>query len=152
MSLGSNGVDWVRWLQKIPVRLRGTNFCTSSARFAPSFVSQPNCPKCTKIVRTHQNMSLGSNGVDRVHSLRKIPTRLRGTTFCTSTVRFAPSFVSQPNGLRCTKLYERHHNMSLGSNGMDWVDALRTIPTRLRVTNFCINCTSSAHFAPSFMQ
>jgi len=25
------------------------------------------------------------------------------------------------------------------------------IPTRLRGTNFCINCTSSAHFAPSFM-
>ena len=34
------------------------------AHIALSFVSQPNGPKCTKIVRTHQNMSLGSNGVD----------------------------------------------------------------------------------------
>ena len=41
------------------------------AHNAPSFVSQPNGPKCTKIVRTHQNMSLVSNGVDRVCSLRK---------------------------------------------------------------------------------
>src|SRR4029078_469037 len=45
----------------------------------------------------HQNVSLGSNGVDRVRSLRKIPTRLRGTNFCTSSARFAPSFVRQPN-------------------------------------------------------
>src|SRR6185312_6025947 len=47
----SNGVDRVRSLRKIPMRLRATNFCTSSARFAPSFVSQPNGPKCTKIVQ-----------------------------------------------------------------------------------------------------
>ena len=51
MSLGSNGVDWVRSLRKIPVRLRGTNFCTSLAPFAPSFLRQPNSPKCTKIVQ-----------------------------------------------------------------------------------------------------
>ena len=30
---------------------------------------------------THQNMSLGSNGVDRERSLRKIMTQLRGTNF-----------------------------------------------------------------------
>src|SRR6185295_1175556 len=51
MSLGSNGVDRVPLLRKIPMRLRGTNFCTSSARFASSFVRQPNGPKYTKIVR-----------------------------------------------------------------------------------------------------
>ena len=50
MSLGSNGVDWVHWLRKIATQLRGTNFCTSSARFASSFVSQLNGPKCTKIL------------------------------------------------------------------------------------------------------
>ena len=52
----------------------------------------------------HQNMSLGSNGVERVRSLRKIPTPLRGTNFCTCSARFAPSFVSQPNGPKCTKI------------------------------------------------
>ena len=40
----------VRSLRKIPTRLRGTDFCTSSARFALSFVSQPNGPQCPKIV------------------------------------------------------------------------------------------------------
>ena len=37
------------FVQKIPTRLRGTNFCTSSARFAPSFVTQPNSPECIQI-------------------------------------------------------------------------------------------------------
>src|SRR6185369_6194364 len=55
----------------------------------------PNAPKRYE---THQNISLGSNGVDRVRSLRKIPTRLRGMNFCTSSARLAPSFVRQPNG------------------------------------------------------
>src|SRR6185503_17981444 len=53
---------------------------------------------------THQNISLGFNGVDRVHSLRKIPMRHRGTNFCTSSVRFAPSFVRKPNGPECTQI------------------------------------------------
>src|SRR6185503_7919984 len=53
---------------------------------------------------THQNVSLGSNGVDRVRSLRKIPMRLRGTNLCTSSSRFAPSFVRQPNVSECTQI------------------------------------------------
>src|SRR6185503_7325420 len=52
----------------------------------------------------HQNISLASNGVDRVCSLRKIPTQLRGTNFCTSSARFAPSFVRQPNRPKCTQI------------------------------------------------
>ena len=106
MSLVSNGMDLVCSFRKISMRLRTTNFCSSSARFAPSFVIQPNGPKCSKIVRTHQNMSLRSNGVERVHWLQKIPTRLRGTNFCTSSARYAPSFVTQPNGPKCTKIVQ----------------------------------------------
>ena len=75
-----------------------------SARFAPSFVRQPNSPECTKLYETHQNVSLGSNGVDRVRSLQKIPTQLRGTNFCTSLTCIAPSFVRQPNGPGCTQI------------------------------------------------
>src|SRR6185436_3091732 len=52
----------------------------------------------------HQNVGLGSDGVDRVRSLRKIPTRLRGTNFCTSSARFALSFVRQPKGPECTQV------------------------------------------------
>ena len=49
-----------------------------------------NAPKWYE---TQQNMSLGSNGEDRVFSLQEIPMRLRGTNFCTSLARFASSFV-----------------------------------------------------------
>ena len=51
-----------------------------------------------------------------------------------------------------SKHYETHKNMCLGCNGLDRVPSLRKIPTRLRSTNFCINCTSSTWFAPSFIQ
>ena len=50
------------------------------------------------------------------------------------------------------KHYEMHQFMSLGSNGVDLVRSLPEIPMRVRGSNFCINCTSSAYFAPSFMQ
>ena len=114
-------MDQVCSLLKIPSRLRGTNFCTSSARFATSFVRQQNSPECTQIVRTHQNVSFGSNGVDRVCSLRKIPIRLRFTNFCTSSARFAPSFVRQPNGPECTQIVQnetkRQFTVQWGGSG-----------------------------------
>src|SRR6185312_772513 len=104
VSLGPNGVDRVRSLRKIQMQLRDMNFCTGSARFPPSFVRQPNGPECTQWYETHQNISLGSNGVDRVRSLRKIPTRLCGTNFYTSSARFPPSFLRQPNGPECIQI------------------------------------------------
>ena len=61
----------------------------------------PNAPKW---YNTHHNVSLGSNGLDRVCSLRKILTPLRGTNFCTSLAHFAPNSVRQPNGPKCTQL------------------------------------------------
>jgi len=53
----------------------------------------PNAPKHYEM---HTSMSLGSNGVDWVHSVRKILMRLHGTNFyinCTSYTGFAPSLV-----------------------------------------------------------
>ena len=44
-----------------------------------SYETIPNAPK---YYETHQNMSLGSNGVDQVRWLRTITTRFRGTNFC----------------------------------------------------------------------
>src|SRR6185437_9619750 len=58
----------------------------------------------------HLNVSLGSNGVDRVPSLRKIPKRLRDTNSCTSSARFASSFVRQPNGPECTQIVRNASN------------------------------------------
>ena len=98
---------------------------------------------------THQNMSLGSNGVDREHSFRKFLTRHRGTNFCincTSLACFASSLCSSsimvPNA---PKKKETHENMSLGSNCVDRERRFREILTGLCGTNSCINCTRLAH-------
>jgi len=216
MSLGSNAVDRLHLLRIIPIWLHGINF----ALIAPVqfvlyrvYCRNETIPNAPKHYETRQNMSLGSYGLDWVRSLRKIPTRLRGTNFCTnctSSARFAPSFSAAikqsqmhqdtmkrtktwgygPMGwigfARCEKLwrdfmawvalialdkpvlhrvycrnktipnapehYKTRQNLSLGSDGLDRVCSLRKILTQLRGSNFCINCTNSAHFAPSFMQ
>ena len=97
-------VDRVHSLRTISMQLRGTNFCTSSACFAPSFIGHPNGPKCTQIVpnapKCQFRVQWGGSG----SFVGKIPTRLRGTNFCTSLARFAPSFVRQPNGPECTQI------------------------------------------------
>ena len=63
--------------------------------------------------------------------------------------RVSCSIETLPNAPKC---YATQQNKSLGSNGVDQVLLLRKITTRLRGTNFCINCTSSVCFATSFMQ
>src|SRR6185437_9584129 len=50
-------------------------FCTKFRKATKRSSMHPNRTK------THQNISLGSSGVDWVHSLRKIPKRLRARTF-----------------------------------------------------------------------
>jgi hypothetical protein len=58
--------------------------------------SNETLPNAPKHYETHQNISLWSNGVDLVRSLRKIPMRFHGTNLCincTSSTRIAPSFV-----------------------------------------------------------
>src|SRR6185503_14514152 len=62
----------------------------------------------------HQNVSLGSNRVDRVRSLRKSSTTLRGTKFCTSSARFAPEFVRQPSGPECTQVVRKAPKRQFG--------------------------------------
>jgi hypothetical protein len=50
----------------------------------------------TKRSETPQNMSFGSNGVDRVRSLQKVPTQLRLANLCingASSASFASTFV-----------------------------------------------------------
>ena len=62
-------------------------------RVSCSYEMIQNAPKHYEM---HQNMSLGSNGVDRVRSLPKIQMRVRDTNFsinCNSSAYFASSFV-----------------------------------------------------------
>ena len=108
IGIGSNGVDWLRSLPKIPTWLRGTNFCA----LVHPVLHRVSC--CYETIlnasthyETHQNMSLGSNGVDQVRSLRKITTWLCGTNFCInciSSVYFASSFMQLRNDPKCTEI------------------------------------------------
>ena len=100
-------------------------------------------------------MSLGSNGLDRKRSFRKILTRHRCPKFCnncTSLTRFASSLCSSIMVPNAAKWKEIHENMSLGANCVDRERPFREILTRLCGRNFCINYTMLAYFAPSFVQ
>src|SRR6185436_7140795 len=102
----------------------------------------PNTPKHYE---THQNMSLWSIGVDRDRTLRKIICDFVART-CALMHQFnpfAPSLCSNETLPNTPKHYETLTNMSLWSNGVDWVCSLRKNLMRLHGTNFYINCTSS---------
>ena len=152
----------MRWIGYVRCEKFWCDFMTRiSALIVPvkPFLHRVSCsyktfPITPKYYEPHHNMSLGSNGVDRVHSLRKIPMRLRGKNFCincTSSARFAPSSSINETIQNAHKHYETQQYMSLGSNRVGRVHSLRKIPNRIHGTNFCINCTSSSCFAPSFV-
>jgi hypothetical protein len=121
MGFRSNGVDEVRSLRKISTQLRLANLSVNGASSA-SFASTFGAP--TKRSGTPQNMSIGSNGLDLVHSLRKILTQLclanlgvNGASLailhrlpCTNeTVRNAPKyeFCVQWSGCVCYEKFRR---------------------------------------------
>ena len=84
ISFGSNGVDWVHSLWKNPTWLRGTNFCincTSSPRLHRVSCSYESIPNAYKHYETHQNMRLGSNGVDQVRWCEKLQRDFLARTF-----------------------------------------------------------------------
>ena len=74
-------------------------------------------PNASEHYEIHQNISLGSYRLDQVRSLRNIPTRLRGTNFCTSSARFAPNSVRQPNSPKCAQIIR---NIPKHQFGVQW--------------------------------
>jgi hypothetical protein len=93
-------------------------------------------------------MSFGTNGLDRVCSLQKIPTQLHLENLCvngTSSSHLADFRV-------VTKQCDITQNMTFGSNGVDQVRSLRKILTQLRLGNLCVIGTCSASFAPTLVQ
>ena len=116
--------------------------------------SNETLPNAPKYYETHQNMSLGSNGVVRVRSLRKFRCDFVAKTFAL----IAPvqpilhkASCSNETIQNTPKHYETHQYRSLGSNRVGRVQSLWKILKRLHGTNLCINCTSSTRFAPSFV-
>ena len=84
MGWGSNVLDWVRSKWKITKRIRGTKFgINGPVQPILHWVSCINetIPNTPKHYETHQSMSLGSNGVDKVRWLRKITTWFVARTF-----------------------------------------------------------------------
>src|SRR6185369_16038491 len=142
------------------MRLRGTNFWTSSARFATSFVRQPNGPRCAEMVRnapkrqfriqwcgsgafvaknsdvtswhellhklgpfctefcnatklsqmhpnsTKRTKTSVSSPMGWIGCLRceKFRCDLGTQSFALVRPRFRPSFITQPNGPKCTQI------------------------------------------------
>ena len=85
-------------------QLRGSNICTSSARFALSFVWQPNGSECTQIVRNapkrHFRDKWGGLGAFVVKNSDATSWHEHLHLFG----RFAPSSVRQPNGRKFTQV------------------------------------------------
>ena len=68
--------------------------------------SKEMIPNPPRHYETHQNMSFGLDGVDRVALLEKILTRLCGTNFCINCNNLAcsePSIIKQRKGPKCTQ-------------------------------------------------
>ena len=132
------------------MRLRGTNFCTSSASFAPSFVMQPKGPECTQIVRNAPKRQFrvqwgGSDAFVAKNSDKDFVAQTFALVrpFCTEFRKATKRSRMHPDSTKCTK------TSVSGSHGVDRVCSLRKIPMQLRAMNFC---TSSASFAPSFVR
>ena len=109
MSLGSNGWIWCVWCKKFQCDFMARTFALIAPvqpilhRVSCSKEMIPNPPRHYE---THQNMSFGLDGVDRVDLLEKNLTRFCGTNFyinCNSSACFEPSIIKQRKGPKCTQ-------------------------------------------------
>ena len=131
MTSDSNGVDREHLLWKFLTTHRGTNFCINCTRLAclaSSFCCSIMVPNAPKWKETHENMSLGSNCVDRERRIPEILTRLCGTNSCINCTRLAhlhPVSCSSETVPNAPKQKETHQKMSLGKNGVDLERSLR---------------------------
>ena len=157
ISLGSNRVDWVRWLKKIRRAFAAPTFCincTSSPCFATSFMQLRNDPKCTQTlsnVPKHEfRVQWGGSGVfvEKKYNVASWDELVLIAPVQYVLHQLSCTYETMPNA---PKYYETLRNISLRSNVVDGVRWLPKIIMQLRVMNFCIICTSSVCFATSFM-
>ena len=158
MSLGSDAVDWADLLQRILLQLCVLNFCincNSSAWFEPSIVNQRNGPKCTQTLwnKTKHDVRFQWGWVSCIRCEKFGHDFVAWTFALIAPVQPILHRVSCSNEMvpNAPKHYETQQKLSLGSNGVDQVRSLQKHPTQLCGTNFCINWTSSAHFALSLL-
>ena len=116
-----------------------------------SYETITNAPKHYE---TYENMSSGSNGwIGCVHCEKPRRGFVAQTFALIAPVHPVLHRVSCSYKMiiNAPKHYATHQNISLGSNGVDWVRSLRKISMWLHGKSLCINCTSSPCFASSFM-
>ena len=151
------------WIGCIHCEKFGHNFVARNFAFIAPFqlilhrvsCSNEMVPNAPKHYETHQNMSLGPDGVDRVDLLQKILTPLCGLNFCinfNSSARFEPSIVKQRNRQKCTQTLREKQNISLVSNGVDRVHSLIKFLCNYVARTFAIIAPHSPRFTPSLMQ
>ena len=139
-------------------QLCGLNFCinyNSSARVEPSIVKQRNGPKCTQTLRNKTKHEF------RVQWgwINCIPCEKFGHDFVALT--FALIAPVQPilHRVSCTNEMvpnapKHYENAAKDEFRVQWGGSgafVAKTSDALRGTNFCINCTSSAHFALSLL-
>ena len=114
-------MDRVHSLQKIPTRHYGTNFCTSSARFAPSSVRQPNGPKCTQIVRNAPKCQFRVQWGGSAAFVAKNSNTTSWHELLHLFGPFCTEFRMQPNGPKCTQIVrnapKRQYRVQWGGSG-----------------------------------
>ena len=122
-------------------------FCTRSARFAPSFVSQTNGPECTQMVR---NAPKRQFRVQWVGSGAFVAKNSDATSWHerTCSARFASIFVRQPNGPECTQMVR---NTPKRQFRVQWVGSGAFVAKNSDTTSWHER-TSSARFAPIFVR
>ena len=122
-------MDRVHSLRKIPTRLRGTNFCTSSACFLPNSVRQPNGPKCAQIVLNAPKhwfrVQWGGSGVFLAKNSDATSWHELLHYF-----GFAPNSVRQPNSPKCAQIIWNipKHQFTVqwgGSGAKGWIGCVR---------------------------
>ena len=124
-------------------------FCTEFRAVTIWYQMHPNITKCTKTCVYGPMVWIGyvrceyhqHDFIERPFALIALYWPILDQLSCSNEM-----IASAPNR------YETNKNMCLGSNGVYRVRSLRKFQTRLCGTNFCINCTSSTRFAPSFVQ
>ena len=121
ISLGPNRVNQVCLFRKIKMRLCGTNFCTSSACFALSYVMQPNGPKCIQIVQNTHKHEFRVQWGGSFAFVAKSSDATSWHKLFTTSAHFEPSFLRHPNGTKCTQIVWNAPKHELGSNGVDRV-------------------------------
>ena len=158
MSLGLDGVDRVDLLQKILTRFCGTKFCINCNSFSLFWTEYHKAMERSQVhpntMKRNKTWVLGPMGWIGCIHCEKFQCDFVARTFAIiapHSAHFAPSLMQQRNSPKCTQTLRNTRKHEFRIQWVDLARLLRKIPMWLRGTNFCINCTTSARFAPSLL-